>query len=65
MSSPLLYRGVAYDHSHDKKPSGRPVEHIYRGNRYSTPLLHQADHSKDGLELHYRGSSYHHGVSLG
>jgi hypothetical protein len=65
MASQLLYRGVAYDRSHQELPSPQPVAHVYRGNRYSVPLLHQADHSKNGVELHYRGGTYHHGANLG
>lgn len=57
----LCYRGVAYDPA-QRRPleSPAPVEHVYRGQRYTAPLAHAAAPLDPALELHYRGSVYHH-----
>lgn len=55
----LCYRGLPYDHAHDECPSAAPVEHVYRGHHYASPLLHQPSLTDEGLDLVYRGSHYH------
>ncbi|MCP9859486.1 MULTISPECIES: DUF4278 domain-containing protein [unclassified Cyanobium] len=57
--SDLCYRGLPYDHSHDERPSAAPMEHVYRGHHYASPLLHQPSHADEGLDLIYRGTHYH------
>lgn len=56
----LLYRGVSYDNSRRQQRPTAPVEHIYRGHHFNTPLRHEAAHVDPTLELHYRGHLYHH-----
>ena len=55
----LCYRGLPYDHSRDERPSSAPLEHVYRGHHYASPLLHQPSHTDEGLDLIYRGTHYH------
>ena len=57
--SALCYRGLPYDHSHDERPSAAPMEHVYRGHHYASPLLHQPSLTDEGLDLVYRGNHYH------
>lgn len=59
-SAPLRYRGVPYDTASHELPSEQPVEHTYRGTHYLAPLRHHASAPDPELELHYRGSVYHH-----
>lgn len=54
------YRGVSYAPTQDAKVSNAPVEHTYRGLQYSASLCHQAAAPDATVELHYRGSIYHH-----
>ncbi|MCP9816928.1 DUF4278 domain-containing protein [Synechococcus sp. GreenBA-s] len=59
----LRYRGVAYDpaaRQHPQAASAQPVDHVYRGHHYSASLQHAAQAVDPALELHYRGSVYHH-----
>ena len=61
--STLCYRGVAYVPAQGQQrplESSAPVEHVYRGQRYTTSLAHTAASVDPNLELHYRGSVYHH-----
>ncbi len=64
MSTPTLcYRGVAYGTAqrqrHPAEPAA-PVVHVYRGVSYTAPLCHGPAPLDPALELHYRGSTYHH-----
>lgn len=59
-TSPLRYRGVAYDASRHEHPSPQPVEHIYRGQHYQAALKHEPARVDPHRELHYRGHRYHH-----
>jgi hypothetical protein len=62
-TSTLCYRGVAYDPAQrQRRPleSATPLEHVYRGVLYSAPLRHAAAPVNPAVELHYRGSVYHH-----
>ena len=54
------YRGVAYKASDHERASDSYVEHVYRGKRYEAPLKHAAAEPNKNVELHYRGSVYHH-----
>ena len=54
------YRGVAYDPSQHEEASPNSVSHTYRGLRYEAPLRHEAATQDPEVELHYRGSTYHH-----
>ena len=54
------YRGVSYAPAQDAQVSDAPVEHTYRGLQYSASLRHQAAAPDASVELHYRGSVYHH-----
>ena len=59
----LRYRGVAYDpatRQHPQAASPQSVDHVYRGHHYSASLQHAAQPVDPALELHYRGSVYHH-----
>lgn len=59
----LCYRGVAYGPAQcQQRPleSSALVEHVYRGQSYTTSLAHAAASVDSALELHYRGSVYHH-----
>ena len=42
-----------------KSPSAAPMEHVYRGHHYASPLLHQPSLTDEGLDLVYRGTHYH------
>lgn len=57
----LRYRGIPYDarrqHEH---PSSEAVEHTYRGRHFLAPLRHEPAPVDPSLELHYRGTVYHH-----
>ena len=57
--SALCYRGLPYDHCHDERPSAAPMDHVYRGHHYASPLLHQPSHTDVGLDLVYLGTNYH------
>lgn len=62
-TSTLCYRGVAYDPAQrQRRPleSAAPVQHVYRGVPYSAPLRHAPAPVDSAVELHYRGSVYHH-----
>jgi hypothetical protein len=54
------YRGVAYDPSQHEQASSTSVPHTYRGLNYEAPLRHEASVQDPKVELHYRGSVYHH-----
>lgn len=54
------YRGVSYAPTQDTQVSNTPVEHTYRGLHYLASLRHQAAAPDTTVELHYRGSVYHH-----
>lgn len=54
------YRGVSYDPSQHEQTSSTQVEHTYRGLHYSASLRHEAAIPDPTVELHYRGSTYHH-----
>ena len=54
------YRGVAYDPSQHEQASDTSVTHTYRGLNYDAPLRHEAAALDSKVELHYRGSVYHH-----
>ena len=58
--SKLQYRGVSYDNATHEQPSPQPVDHAYRGQRYETPLRHEAAPVDTDVELQYRGHAYHH-----
>jgi len=58
--SDLCYRGLHYDHSQDAPPSAEPIEHVYRGHHYASPLRHQPSLTDETLDLVYRGTHYHH-----
>ena len=38
----LQFHGVAYDSASHEQPSGNPVQHTYRGQRFDAPLRHDA-----------------------
>ena len=38
----LQFHGVAYDSARHEQPSGNPVQHTYRGQRFDAPLRHDA-----------------------
>lgn len=65
MASQLRYRGVSYDPRNHEQLSADPVEHIYRGRRYSAPPRHLAAPVNSQAELHYRGIAYHHPLTEG
>ncbi len=54
------YRGVTYSPAEHEEASSALFEHVYRGNRYESPLKHEAQPVNESVELHYRGSIYHH-----
>ena len=54
------YRGVSYAPSQHEPVSDAQVEHTYRGLHYSASLRHEAVAPDATVELHYRGSTYHH-----
>ena len=56
----LQYRGISYDNASHQQPSAEPVDHAYRGQHYDAPLRHEAAPVNTEVELHYRGSVYHH-----
>jgi hypothetical protein len=60
MPAPLRYRGISYAPRGHQQLSAQPVEHVYRGHRYSTPLLRPAATASSRAELHYRGVTYRH-----
>lgn len=64
MTSPLRYRGVSYDPRNHEQLSDVPVEHIYRGQHYSSPLRHLAAPITPRAELRYRGIAYQHRPSV-
>ncbi|MGC6483272.1 MAG: DUF4278 domain-containing protein [Synechococcus sp.] len=53
------YRGVSYDPNQHQDVSNAQVDHTYRGLHYSASLRHEAAPAAS-VELHYRGSTYHH-----
>ena len=53
------YRGIAYDPAQHERLSPASVDHTYRGLHYDAPLSHPAA-AESTVELHYRGSVYHH-----
>ena len=53
-----IYRGVAYTPSKHEQADSEPVEHVYRGKHYKSPLNHKAA-SHFSADLNYRGISYH------
>ena len=53
-----IYRGVAYTTSKTEQDNSEPVEHVYRGKHYKSPLNHKAA-SHFSADLNYRGISYH------
>jgi hypothetical protein len=59
----FCYRGVAYSPAQHESRPPEPVEHVYRGQRYMAPLRHAEVQADPELELHYRGSVYHHRVA--
>jgi hypothetical protein len=62
-TTPLRYRGVPYEAGHHELPSEQPVDHTYRGTHYQAPLRHEVRPPDPEVELHYRGSVYHHRAS--
>ena len=54
------YRGIQYDPSKHEQASRAKVDHTYRGLHYEAPLRHDAAAPDPRVELHYRGSVYHH-----
>lgn len=54
------YRGISYKPTAHEHASSSFVEHVYRGKRYQAPLNHEAVKPDENIELHYRGSVYHH-----
>ncbi len=54
------YRGIAYNPSEHECASNKFMDHIYRGNHYQAPLKHDPSQANEKVELHYRGSVYHH-----
>ncbi|MEB3316942.1 MAG: DUF4278 domain-containing protein [Cyanobacteriota bacterium] len=59
MTTPLRYRGVAYDANTHEQASDRPVTHVYRGRAYSAPLRHPVIAADHEAKLCYRGQPYH------
>jgi hypothetical protein len=60
MATKLRYRGVSYDPAQHEKLSDKPVEHVYRGQHFDAATRHEAAPVNTEVELHYRGSVYHH-----
>jgi hypothetical protein len=58
MTSPLRYRGVAYDAGTHEQASDRPVKHVYRGHAYTAPLRHPVVGANQQADLYYRGQHY-------
>ena len=54
------YRGVSYAPRQLDQAGGAPVDHTYRGLHYSAPLHQEGTVPNETVELHYRGSVYHH-----
>ena len=54
------YRGINYNPDEHETASRSWVEHVYRGKRYQAPLKHDPAENNPNIELHYRGSVYHH-----
>ncbi len=54
------YRGATYRPTKHEQASSSYVEHVYRGKKYQAPLNHEAAPINESVELHYRGSVYHH-----
>ncbi|MFZ9753180.1 MAG: DUF4278 domain-containing protein [Cyanobium sp.] len=54
----LQYRGVSYDNAKHQPPASTPVEHAYRGLRYSSSLRHEPATIDPNREFHYRGHVY-------
>ncbi len=54
------YRGVAYAPGQHEQADTTSVSHTYRGLHYDAPLHHEAATQNPTVELHYRGSVYHH-----
>ena len=52
----LQFHGVAYDSARHEQPSGNPVQHTYRGQRFDAPLRHDAP--LQPTTLSYRGQVY-------
>ena len=50
----LQFHGVAYDSARHEQPSGNPVQHTYRGQRFDAPLRHDAAPVQP-TKLSYRG----------
>ena len=53
----LQFHGVAYDSARHEQPSGNPVQHTYRGQRFDAPLRHDAAPAQP-TTLSYRGQVY-------
>ncbi|MEB3184524.1 MAG: DUF4278 domain-containing protein [Cyanobacteriota bacterium] len=60
MATHLRYRGVSYDPAQHEKLSDKPVDHVYRGRHYEAATRHDVAPVDTEVELHYRGSVYHH-----
>jgi hypothetical protein len=54
----LQFLGVSYDPTLREQPSNSPVEHTYRGQRFTAPLRHEQTSSADTTTLYYRGQAY-------
>ena len=53
----LQFHGVTYDSKRQEQPSGTPVQHTYRGQRFEAPLRHDAAPVQP-TTLSYRGQVY-------
>ena len=60
MATQFRYRGISYDPAQHEQLSSQPVDHVYRGQHFDAAPRHEAAPVDEVVELHYRGTVYHH-----